>query len=135
MADKPDYEREGAQPPPTKAFGAVSAHDMAVEDLHKFFPHNPGLDLAVAGLERRRDYGREKYGTVLHPDNGRDHLADLLDETEDKVAYFRVTFMQNPDVLPLFWGDYIAECEFLLRLRDYLASRDVQGSTSASTDR
>jgi hypothetical protein len=42
---------------------------------------------AIDLLQDRYRLGLAKYGTVLHPGNGRDHLRDLLEELADAVAY------------------------------------------------
>lgn len=38
-------------------------------------------------LARRKEFGLKKYGTLLQPFNGRDHLADALDEAMDLYVY------------------------------------------------
>jgi hypothetical protein len=48
--------------------------------------------------------GLEKYGTVLHAGNGRDHRRDLLEELADAVAYAHC----------LGIDDVTAECEAML---------------------
>lgn len=126
MADTPDYDREGAQPPPTWVLGAVSSHNQVIEDLRLYYSSWPGVTLAAKGMISRREYGLRKYATVLHAGNGRDHLADVLDETEDKAAYLRTAFEHDPELRKTFWEDYIAELGFLVRLRQFLSERTVQ---------
>lgn len=38
-------------------------------------------------MSRRYRIGLERYGTVLHRHNGRDHRRDLLEELADACAY------------------------------------------------
>lgn len=40
-------------------------------------------------IEQRKDLGKEKYGTLLRTNNGRDALVDLYQEELDAVAYAR----------------------------------------------
>ena len=40
-------------------------------------------------MEARKNFGREKYGTLLQPHNGRDQLHDALDELADALVYYR----------------------------------------------
>ncbi|AKJ71904.1 hypothetical protein TIN4_107 [Tsukamurella phage TIN4] len=35
----------------------------------------------------RKNFGLEKYGTILQPSNGRNHLEDALDELADALVY------------------------------------------------
>lgn len=59
------------QPPPTPTTGP-SVWDLVIEDF------------------RQRDQlGRERYGTPLQVDNGRDHLVDGYQEAMDLVVYLR----------------------------------------------
>ncbi|SLG39996.1 Uncharacterised protein [Mycobacteroides abscessus subsp. abscessus] len=46
-------------------------------------------DLVVADLRQRREFGLEKYGTLLQPGNGRDSLLDAYEEVLDLAVYLR----------------------------------------------
>jgi hypothetical protein len=86
VADQPDYTR---QPAPVLVEGAVSAHDLVTSDLREWaWPDC--TEAAEAELAERKAYGLDKYGTVLHVDNGRDHLRDALDEALDLSVYLRM---------------------------------------------
>lgn len=86
MADTPDYEH--GQPAPTMVANAVSSHDLAVEDMHALYRGGQATSAIGLLLERKR-YGQEKYGVVLHHENGRDHARDALEEAADLVVYLR----------------------------------------------
>lgn len=61
----------------------------AVADAH---PPDVGLsaqDAVIADLERRKEVGLERYGTLLYPHNGRDMLRDLYEELLDACVYLR----------------------------------------------
>ena len=90
----------------------MSAHDMVIEDLYREFLGAAGAELAVESMRERRDYGLNKYGVVLHKNNGRDYWKDVDDELGDLVAYLRVFIDKHPQAGSVFGDDY----RFLLRL-------------------
>ena len=46
-------------------------------------------DLVIADMQERDGVGRERYGTPLQPNNGRDALKDAYAEALDLVVYLR----------------------------------------------
>lgn len=92
MADTPDYEH--GQPAPVAVANADSSHDLAVEDMHALYRGGQATS-AIALLIDRKRYGQEKYGVVLHADNGRDHARDALEEAADLVVYLRTWLTQH----------------------------------------
>lgn len=51
---------------------------------------NPYIhDLVSADLLHRKEVGRERYGTPLQMDNGRDVLRDAYEESLDQSVYLR----------------------------------------------
>lgn len=60
------------QPQPTNPPDSLSLWELVVEDM-----------------KGRDAYGRNKYGTVLSPNNGRDFLIDMYQELLDAVVYLR----------------------------------------------
>lgn len=78
------------QPAPTPATdGAISAHRLACDRVAdaNLVRHMVAQAAAVELLRERYRIGLERYGTVLHADNGRDHWRDLLEELADAAAY------------------------------------------------
>ncbi len=114
MGDIPDYS---VQPRPRQVDGAVSAHDLVIEDLLREFPGDTAAELAIDAMRDRKAYGLDKYGVVLHKDNGRDYVKDVDDEVGDLVAYLRVYMHKHPDLVPIFAEDYLAILRFLIRWR------------------
>ena len=53
------------------------------------FSGSLGMSRALDVLHERKAFGLEKYGVVLHADNGRDYVKDVDDELCDFVVYFR----------------------------------------------
>lgn len=80
-----------AAPSPAPA-GVVGAHDRVIARLvdqlgrPTWGSHVPTV-VAVMILADREVLGLAKYGTVLHPGDGRSHLRDLIEELADAVAY------------------------------------------------
>lgn len=52
-------------------------------------------DLVIADIERRKDVGRRRYGTVLQPFNGRDSLRDAYEEAIDLAVYLRQLLFEH----------------------------------------
>lgn len=46
-------------------------------------------DLVIADIDARKQAGRERYGTLLQPFNGRDALMDAYAEALDLCQYLR----------------------------------------------
>ena len=47
------------------------------------------LDLVIEDLTQKAEIGKEKYGTYLESDNGRDALIDAYQEALDLCMYLR----------------------------------------------
>lgn len=74
MGETADFHRidrpSTAQPPPVHVPGAASVHDLLIKYI-----------------KERKAFGLRKYGTPLQVDNGRDPLADALEEILDVAVY------------------------------------------------
>ena len=53
------------------------------------------LARVITDIESRADMGREKYGTYLRTDNGRDALMDAYQEAIDLVMYLGQVIMER----------------------------------------
>lgn len=73
-------------------FGAVRCPDVTSAAAPQPAPR-PGrkmvLPLVIRDLHDRADAGRQKYGTFLYTENGRDALMDAYQEALDLVMYLR----------------------------------------------
>jgi len=49
----------------------------------------------IADLRKRSEMGKEKYGTVLETDNGRDALVDAYQEALDLCCYLKQKLMET----------------------------------------
>jgi hypothetical protein len=57
---------------------------------------NPSIqDLVIVDLQRRKEQGQEKYGTVLQGFNGRDPLIDAYQEAIDLCQYLRQALFEK----------------------------------------
>lgn len=69
MGERPDYEH--GQPKPVQNTGP-SMHDLVAVDLMQ-----------------RKQYGLQKYESLLQAGNGRDFLQDLYEEMQDGIVYLK----------------------------------------------
>jgi len=53
------------------------------------------LDYVVDALMERAELGKEKYGTYLHANNGRNALVDALQESMDLTMYLAQAVMES----------------------------------------
>lgn len=121
MGDTADYS---VQPRPLQVDGAVSVHDLVMEDLRAMFT-GEGLELGLAAVQGRKDFGLTKYGTVLHTANGRDYLADVDDEVGDLAAYLRAVISRDPTFAKKrgLYKDYRQVLTLMVKVRSLLAAR------------
>jgi hypothetical protein len=75
-------QRPGDQPLPVPN-DASDVQSMVIEDIRK-----------------RMELGRERYGTLLQPHNGRDAMRDLYEELLDAVVYLRQVLFERDNPRP-----------------------------------
>lgn len=73
------------QPAPTNETKGYEG--SVLEFITKNAKPSPDVDKALKLLTDRAKFGYEKYGTYLHPHNGRSALIDLRDELLDAQMY------------------------------------------------
>lgn len=77
------------QPPPI-VNGGPAVWPMVIADVRGRWPmKHPVVRRLVKDMEARDAFGREKYGTPLQRDNGRDALADAYQEALDLCVYLK----------------------------------------------
>jgi hypothetical protein len=69
-------------PPPPKDLVAPQPAPQLASDVHLW-------ELVRSDMKARDDFGTKKYGTPLHPHNGRDALIDAYQEALDLCVYLR----------------------------------------------
>ncbi len=60
--------------------------------------HDPRYTNILCRLQERAKFGLQKYGTYLHPNNGRDAEADLEAEVLDAVMYAAQLYVEKRNV-------------------------------------
>lgn len=103
MSEKADYSY---QPRPKSSPYANSAHDLAAQDVRGVLGPSHDADLLVSELVQRKAFGLQKYGVILHADNGRDHIRDALDEVVDLLVYLRAAREQSPELFLVLSSHY-----------------------------
>lgn len=83
------------QPAPTNETKGYEG--SVLEFIAKTTKPSPGMDKALELLTNRARFGYEKYGTYLHPHNGRVALLDLRDELLDAQMYAMQFAMEEGD--------------------------------------
>jgi len=64
------------------------------------------VDVVLADIRERAEAGREKYGTYLKTDNGRDALMDAYQEAIDLVMYLCQAILERDAAqCPVCFGD------------------------------
>ncbi len=106
----PDDERPAAtapateivdQPAPTPRPDQVPVWDLVIADMQAmvrgFDDHSRvrTVRLVLEDMRQRDKVGRERYGTPLTADNGRDHLVDLYQELLDASAYSKAEVVRS----------------------------------------
>lgn len=98
----------------------------------------PVQDLVVIDVLARKQVGIERYGTALHPFNGRDARVDAYQEGLDLVMYLRQKLDEEDAVLSAL-RDLVTDCEEQgMQVQQYrevldaaMASRDPSGGRPA----
>jgi hypothetical protein len=59
-------------------------------------PNQPAIqDLVIADIEKRKQLGLARYGTLLKPFNGRDALVDAYEEALDLCMYLKQRLVEE----------------------------------------
>lgn len=62
-------------------------------------------DLVAEDLQKRKEFGYRKYGTLLQAGNGRDPLTDAYEEVLDHSVYLRQAIIERAEMRGLLeWG-------------------------------
>jgi hypothetical protein len=93
MSKKRDKKYDQVAPIPATVDN-ISAHDIAIGMLVARYGVPKSEDM-IKFMHKRKMHGLEKYGTVLHADNGRNAALDLLEELSDALAYATILYQQG----------------------------------------
>lgn len=83
-----------AQPERTPVWALVIADYQRTTAAQNLVDPIDGL--VLADMAERDRIGRERYGTPLTTDNGRDHLVDAYQECLDLAVYLRAWLEEHP---------------------------------------
>lgn len=95
-------------------------HDLVSDDIRA----DMNAATVIADLDARKQFGLEKYGTLLQAFNGRDALMDAYQETLDQVVYLRQCVDEQPGD-PFMSRAYSESLKLAVFLRRRLAVRDA----------
>jgi hypothetical protein len=96
--------------------GGIAVHDAVLAKL----AHRKSRAYAV--IEARKHLGVYRYGALLRTQNGRDFLADLVQELGDASVYAMGAVLEyQDDEITAIYNDTIALLE---RVTKYIESRD-----------
>ena len=75
----------------------LSIHDLLIESLNKDHP-------LIQDVLDRKQFGLDKYGTILQESNGRDHKVEIVQELLDAWIYTHLGIVRGDKSLySLFW--------------------------------
>jgi len=57
--------------------------------------HRPIIEYVMQDLRKRAEVGKERYGTYLQPNNGRDALLDAYEEALDQTMYLKQEIIER----------------------------------------
>jgi hypothetical protein len=79
---------------------SVSMHDLVIIDIQNYSieieeGHKNAFSDVVEDLKDRRQFGLDKYGTLLQAGNGRNALLDAYQEVQDMLVYLKQAIVEN----------------------------------------
>lgn len=83
-----------------------SIHDLVIEDLENFFIDS----YLVKDVKDRKQFGLDKYGTILQSGNGRNALKDAFQESLDAIVYIKQEMLESGENDDLDQAYYFACC-------------------------
>lgn len=119
------------QTPPIKNTNPAS-WDLVVQDFKGLYSADePGPAAAiVADMQDRDNFGFEKYGVRIQPENGRDNLVDAYQEMLDGAVYFRSAIFEMElvadEAVPELYNMYNNTLTLIMQLRSAIWMRDGQ---------
>lgn len=118
------------QPPPARRPDLIPTWEFVVQDFK--IRYEDALDGVVEehkatawnvlnDMIARDKLGRERYGTPLTTNNGRDQLVDAYQELLDGAAYLRAAWLEGAQVSEV----YYAQLDVIMKVRLMIDARPV----------
>ena len=98
-----------------------SIHDLVIEDLENFFIDS----YLVKDVKDRKQFGLDKYGTILQSGNGRNALKDAFQESLDAIVYIKQEMLESGENDDLDQAYYFAYC-LGISIKKLIESKPVQ---------
>lgn len=123
------------QPPPIHRPDLIPVWEHVISDFRvRYEDAFDGIDVGDAGkvaanrvladmVERDR-LGRERYGTPLTTNNGRDHLVDAYQELLDGAVYLKAAWLEGEQVRDA----YYAQLDVIMQIRMKIDAREQEKS-------
>ncbi len=118
------------QPPPVPRPDVIPVWENVLQDFKvRYEDALQGIDdvgketawNVVNDLRARDKLGRERYGTPLTVNNGRDQLVDAYQELLDGAAYLRAAWLEGHQVRDV----YYAQLDVIMKIRMMIDARAV----------
>ncbi len=118
------------QPPPVPRPDVIPVWENVLQDFKvRYEDALQGIDdvgketawNVVNDMRARDKLGRERYGTLLIVNNGRDQLVDAYQELLDGAAYLRAAWLEGHQVRDV----YYAQLDVIMKIRMMIDARAV----------
>lgn len=118
------------QPPPVPRPDVIPVWENVLQDFKvRYEDALQGIDdvgketawNVVNDMHARDKLGRERYGTPLTANNGRDQLVDAYQELLDGAAYLRAAWLEGRQVRDV----YYAQLDAIMKIRMMIDARAV----------
>lgn len=118
------------QPPPVPRPDVIPVWENVLQDFKvRYEDALQGIDdvgketawNVVNDMRARDKLGRERYGTPLTVNNGRDQLVDAYQELLDGAAYLRAAWLEGHQVRDV----YYAQLDVIMKIRMMIDARAV----------
>ena len=129
------------QPPPVHRPDLIPVWEHVISDFRtRYEDAFDGIDggsvgksaayRVLADMRERDRLGRERYGTPLTTNNGRDHLVDAYQELLDGAVYLKAAWLEGEQVRDAYYAqlDVIMNIRLLLDKRAAANLEDKVGS-------
>ena len=105
-----------------------SMHDLVINDLKHHWEHHSRF--VIKDVEDRKQFGLDKYGTVLQTNNGRNALVDAYQESLDLLVYMKQAMEENQMIAWEIKNYYFNVMSTATMLRKLIGIKDGSNATT-----